>query len=81
MTDALIGTVVHIHKQLSPVVAKGSSINGITMILRGYITTVGTNLTNRLIVGAMTVFQFIDSGSSCFGQQLATHADTTDRFA
>ena len=68
MTDALIGTIIHIHEQLTPVVAKRGSIYGITMILRGYITTVGTNLTNGLVVGTMTIFQFIDGGSSCFSQ-------------
>ena len=48
------------------------------MILRGDIATVGTYLTNRLVMRTVTIFQFVDSSTGSLAQQLITHTDTTD---
>lgn len=81
MTNTLIRAVVHIHEQLTPLLSQGGGIHGIAMILTGHIAAVGAYLTDRLVMGAVTVFQLIDSGTTSLCQQLVTHADTTDGLA
>ena len=81
VTDTLVGSVVHIDEQLAPVVPQCSAIHRIAMILRSDVTTVSAYLAYGLIMGAMSVFQLVDGGTSGLRQQLVTHTDTTDGLA
>ena len=48
--DAFIGTIIHIDKQFLPVFPEGCGVNSISVILRGYVTLVGSNETHGLIM-------------------------------
>ncbi len=79
MADSLIGPIVHIDKPWFPVRRQLGCINGISMVLRSYIASVGTYHPDRLVVTAVTVFEFVCRGTGRLGKQLVTHADTEDR--
>ena len=66
MPDALVGTVVHIDEQRFPVGPQCIIIYCITVVLAGNETTFRSHHAHRLVMTAMTVFQFIDDGTSCF---------------
>ena len=65
MANTLVRTVVHVHKEFAPVSVECRGINGITVVLRSNIATVGTHLANGLVMGTVTVFQLIDSSTCC----------------
>lgn len=67
--------------RLFPVLAKRRSVDGVTVVLRRDVAVVGTHEAHGLVVGAMTILQFVDGGSCGFAQQLVAHADATDRLA
>ena len=81
MSDAFIGTIIHIDKQFLPVFPEGCGVNGISVVLRGNVTLVGSNETHRLIMRTMAVFQLVNRGSGSLPQQLIAHANATNRFA
>ena len=70
MFHPLIGKIVEIDKQRLPFLAEGVVINGIPMVLGGNVDIGCARLQYRLVVAAVTVFQFIAPGPPGKGHQL-----------
>ena len=66
MPDTLVGTIIHIDEQRFPIGSQCIIIYRITVVLTGNETTFRSYHAHRLVMAAMTVFQFIDGGASCF---------------
>ena len=79
MANALVRAVIHVDKQRFPIVWKRRVIHSIAVILRRDEATVRTHLTHRLVVRAMTVFQFVGLSSCRTSQQLIAQADAHTR--
>ena len=79
MPDTLVGTVIHIDEQRFPIGSQCIIIYRITVVLTGNETTFRSYHAHRLVMAAMTVFQFIDGSASCFGKQLIPHTNAEDR--
>ncbi len=81
MPDALIGTVIGIHKPGLPSFWKCFASNSITMVLRGDITATGSNFQARLIVTAVSKFEFKCFCTNGMGKYLMAHANAESRVA
>jgi len=63
MPDTFIGTIIGITEPGLPSFRECPAVNSKTMILRSDITTLGSFLYTRLILTAVTEFEFIGIGS------------------
>ena len=59
MPYAFVGIVVHVDEEWAPIVGQRSVVDGKTVVLRGDEAPVGPYLPYRLVVAAMSVFQFV----------------------
>lgn len=79
MPDALIGAIVHIDEQRFPVFRQRVVVYGVTMILGGDETTLSTHHAHRLVMAAVSIFQFVYLGAPRLGKQLVPHTYAEDR--
>ena len=79
MTDAFVRSIVHIDEKRFPILRQRIVVHCISMILRGNETTFRPYHAHRLVMAAVSVFQFVYFSSSGFGKQLIAHADAEDR--
>ena len=74
VADALVGAVVHIDEIWLPVRGKRLRIHRISMVLRRDKATGGPDLLHGLVVAAVSVFEFVDSGSRRLAEPLYEYA-------
>lgn len=79
VADALVGAVVHVDEKLLPVCAERGCVNGIAVVLAGYVAVVSADHAHGLVVGAVAVFQLVDGCAAGLRQELVAHADAADR--
>lgn len=80
MPDSFVCPVVHIDKERFPVSPQCVIIHCVAVILGGDKTLLRPHHTHRLVMAAVAILQFIDRSTACFGKQLVSHANATDRF-
>ena len=81
MAESLIGTVVGIKKPGLPVLRQTFFSYCVTVVLRGDITTLRSNLYARLILTAMTEFQLVRRCAGCACQQLVSKTNAENRLS
>ena len=75
MAYAFIRTIVHIYEQRFPVRGQGRVINSVAMILGGDEALCTSHTLYWLVMGTMTIFQFVCLCPCCPCQQLITQTD------
>ena len=78
MAHTFVGTIIHIYEQFFPVIRQCGSVHRISVILARDVALVCTHKPHGLIVTAVAVFQFVDSGAGGLGEELIAHTDTHD---
>lgn len=76
-----VGAVVHIDKVGFPVGGDGVVIHCESVILGSDVAAVGARETDRLVMAAVAIFQFINLRPGSLAEKLITHADAADRFS
>ena len=61
MANTLVGTVIHIDKEFLPIGTEGLGVDCIAVVLARHETPVCANHAHWLVVGTVTVFQFVDA--------------------
>ena len=80
MPDSFVGSVVQVDEIGFPISAEGLFIYRKSMILGGNETLVGSAKTDRLVVGPVSIFQFIGLRPCGKSKELIAHADSENRF-
>ena len=65
VADTFVRTVVHVDEERFPVGSQCVVVYSITVVLRGDETLFRAYHAYRLVMAAVTVFQFVDFGTSC----------------
>ena len=73
-----VGAIVHVDQEGLPAFRQGVVGYGVTVVLAGDEALGGAVQAHRLVVAAVAVFQFIDTGSCGNAQQLVAQADAHD---
>lgn len=81
MPYTLVGTVVHVYEMRFPVGGNSVVVYGESMVLRCYEATFRAAETHRLVMAAVSVFEFVDLRACGFAEELISHADSAYRLA